>query len=100
MQFSVFVLLACFAETRSLLEIENARTLIPANDPNVWYTGRFLINENGSRSFDWEGAQMHLNVIGATYVTANISAIGGILGRFIVEVDGWEVASFYASDAH
>ena len=73
-------------------------TLIPASDPKIWYTGRFLINEDGSRSFDWEGAQMNLNVIGATYVTASINAIGGILGRFIVEVDGWEVTSFYASD--
>lgn len=43
---------------------------------------------------------MHVNVIGATYVEAHINAIGGILGRFVVEVDGWEVTSFYASDAH
>ena len=41
---------------------------------------------------------MNLNVIGATYVAASINAIGGIIGRFIVEVDGWEVTSFYASD--
>jgi hypothetical protein len=77
---------------------EVADTFIPASDPRVWYTGRFLINEDGSRSFDWEGAQMHLNVFGATYVKASINATGGILGRFIVEVDGWEVTSFYASD--
>jgi very-short-patch-repair endonuclease len=37
-------------------------------------------------------------VQGATYVKASINAIGGIIGRFIVEVDGWEVSSFYASD--
>ena len=41
---------------------------------------------------------MHLNVQGATYVKASVNAIGGIIGRFIVEVDGWEVSSFYASD--
>jgi hypothetical protein len=41
---------------------------------------------------------MHLNVFGATYITASINAIGGILGKFIVEVDGWEVTSFYASE--
>ena len=41
---------------------------------------------------------MHVNVNGATYVRANIDAIGGIIGRFIVEVDGWEVTSFYAKN--
>lgn len=41
---------------------------------------------------------MHLNVSGATYVSASINAYGGILGRFVVEVDGWEVTSFFASD--
>jgi hypothetical protein len=35
----------------------------------------------------------------ATYVKATINATGGIIGRFIVEVNGWEVSSFYASDA-
>lgn len=60
----------------------------------MWYTGRFLINEDGSRSFDWEGAQMNLNVISATYVSASIKAVGGIVGMFIVEVDGIEVTSF------
>jgi hypothetical protein len=54
----------------------------------VWYTGRFLINEDSSRSFDWEGAQMNLNVISATYVSASIKAVGGIVGMFIVEVNG------------
>jgi hypothetical protein len=43
---------------------------------------------------------MHLNVIGAAYVTASINAVGGILGHFIVEVDSWEVNSFCASEAH
>ena len=37
---------------------------------------------------------MQMNVTGATYVMANIDAIGGIIGRFIVEVDGLEVTSF------
>lgn len=41
---------------------------------------------------------MQINVNGATYVRASIDAIGGIIGRFIVEVDGWEVSSFYAKD--
>ena len=41
---------------------------------------------------------MHINVNGATYVRANIDVIGGIIGRFIVEVDGWEVTSFYAKN--
>jgi hypothetical protein len=42
---------------------------------------------------------MHLNVKDATYVKATIDAFGGIKGRFIVEVNGWEVSSFFASDA-
>jgi len=40
---------------------------------------------------------MQINVIGATYVKASIIAKGGIIGRFVVEVDGLEVTSFYAS---
>jgi hypothetical protein len=96
MQF--LFLLACVVAMGSFYV--NASNFIHASDPNIWYTGRFLINEDGTRSFDWEGSQMHINVIGATYVKVSINAIGGILGRFIVEVDGWEVNSFYASDAH
>ena len=63
-------------------------TSIPASDSNICYTGRFLINEDDSRFFDWEDAQMNLNVIGANYVTASINATEGILLIFIVEVDG------------
>ena len=70
-------------------------TFIPAGDSNIWYTGRTRINADASRSFDWEGTQVHLNVAGATYVRVSINASAGILGRFICEVDGWEVSSFY-----
>lgn len=70
-------------------------TFIPANDANVWTTGRALENADGSKSFDWEGYTMNLNVQGASYVRVVINATDGILGRFIVESDGWEVASFY-----
>ena len=41
---------------------------------------------------------MHVNVNGATYVRANIDAIGGIIGRFTVEVDGCEVTGFFAKN--
>ena len=70
-------------------------TFVPASDANVRYTGRTRVNADGSRSFDWEATQVHLNVQGASYVRATINATGGILGRFVVEVDGWEVSSFY-----
>ena len=70
-------------------------TFIPANSPSIWYTGRNRINADGSRTHDWEGSQVHINVEGASYVRATINASAGILGRFICEVDGWEVSSFF-----
>lgn len=96
---SILVLLACLCKQVYLYEHIKVDTFITASDPNVWYTGRFLINEDSSRSFDWEGAQMHINVKNATYVKASINADGGIIGHFIVEVNGWEVSSFMASAA-
>jgi len=75
----------------------NADNFIPANDSNIWYTGRFLTNTDGAKEFDWEGAQMQVNVIGATYVKARIDVLGSITGNFIVEVDGERVKSFYIS---
>ena len=41
---------------------------IPASSPSCWYTGRTQINEDGSRSFDWEGTQLWVNVQGASYI--------------------------------
>ena len=41
---------------------------IPADSPSCWYTGRTQINKDGSRSFDWEGTQLWLNVQGASYI--------------------------------
>lgn len=70
-------------------------TFIPAGDSSIWYTGRTRINADATRSFDWEATQAHINVAGATYVRASINASAGILGRFICEVDGWEVSSFF-----
>ena len=45
-----------------------APKFIPAHDPACWYTGRTRTNADGSRSFDWEGTQLWLNVEGASYV--------------------------------
>ena len=45
-----------------------APKFIPASDPACWYTGRTRTNADGSRSFDWEGTQLWLNVEGASYV--------------------------------
>eukprot|EP01052_Picozoa_sp_SAG31_P011693 SAG31_NODE_668_length_12945_cov_15.915849_3_plen_423_part_00 len=41
---------------------------IPASSPSCWYTGRTHINTDGTRSFDWEGTQLWVNVQGASYV--------------------------------
>ena len=41
---------------------------IPASSPSCWYTGRTQVNEDGSRSFDWEGTQLWVNVQGASYI--------------------------------
>jgi lysophospholipase L1-like esterase len=72
-----------------------AANLIPASDPGVWYTGRTQINADGTRTFDWEGTQMYVNVKGATYVSIVVNASGGILGRFSVHTNGWETSSFF-----
>ena len=50
---------------------------IAANDPNVWYTGRTMINADGSRSFDWEGTQLWVNLVGANYVKMVLNATNG-----------------------
>ena len=47
---------------------------IPAHDPACWYTGRTRTNADGSRSFDWEGTQLWLNLEGASYVKMVSSA--------------------------
>jgi hypothetical protein len=72
-----------------------AETFIPAADPSISYVGRSRINADGTRSFDWEGNQMIVNVQDASYVKVVINATGGILGRFVVEAGGVEVTSFY-----
>lgn len=71
-------------------------TFYPAQHPSVWSTGRFAANSDGSLSFDWEGAQLHINVANASYVKVIVNATGGALGRFVADSDGWETASFFA----
>ena len=41
---------------------------IPASSPSCWYTGRTHINADATRSFDWEGTQLWVNVQGASYI--------------------------------
>ena len=72
-----------------------AETFIPASSPSVVTVGRTVQNADGSASFDWEGTNFAVVVNGSSYVRAVVNASGGILGRFICEVDGWEVSSFY-----
>lgn len=70
-------------------------TFIAAHDPAVWYTGRTMVNSDGSRSFDWEGTQLWVNVQGASYVKMVINATNGMVGRFSVEANGVEASSFF-----
>ena len=70
---------------------------IPASDPSIEYVGRTFINPDGTRTFDWEGTQIKVNVNHSSWVSAVILASGGALGRFIVQTDGWETYSFYAA---
>ena len=72
-----------------------AETFIPASSASVVTVGRTVQNADGSASFDWEGTNFAVVVNGSSYVRAVVNASGGILGRFICEVDGWEVSSFY-----
>jgi lysophospholipase L1-like esterase len=72
-----------------------AEVFIPASSPNVWHVGRSAINADGSRSFDWEGTQMSVNVQGASYVKVLVNATGGAIGRIVVEAGGLEVSSFF-----
>lgn len=67
---------------------------IPASDPSVWFTGRTVINDDGSRSFDWEGTQLWVNLEGATYVKMimNHADDAKITGRFSVEANDVEVS--------
>jgi hypothetical protein len=41
-----------------------ATNFIAANDPAITYQGRTLINADGSRTFDWEGVQIEVNING------------------------------------
>lgn len=70
---------------------------IPASDPSIEYVGRTFINPDGTRTFDWEGTQIKINVNNSNWVSAVILATGDALGRFIVETNGWETYSFYAA---
>jgi hypothetical protein len=72
-----------------------AKQFIPASNGAIWYTGRFLVNPDGTRSFDWL-CTIHVNVQYATYVRAYFNSTGGARGRFQTIIDGrYELSSFY-----
>ena len=73
---------------------------VKATDPFVWSVGRFVKNSDGSLSFDWENAQLNINVQNASFVKILVNSTGGFLGRLIGESDGWEVTSFYVGGRH
>ena len=68
---------------------------IPASSPSCWYTGRTQINADGTRSFDWEGTQLWLNIQDASYIKMVMKTSGGITGRFSIELNTLEVASLW-----
>ena len=72
-------------------------TFYSASDPLVWSVGRFQANADGSKSFDWESSQLHINVANATYVRLVANASGSAVGRIVVDNDGWESTSFWLS---
>ena len=82
------------AHMRKRVPSSGVETFYSAQDPSVWSVGRFQSNPDGSLSFDWENAQLHINVANASYVKVLVSASGGALGRFVADVNGWETASF------
>ena len=49
---------------------------IPASDPSMWYSGRTAVNADGTRSFDWEGVSVNVNVQKASYVQLVINTTG------------------------
>ena len=61
---------------------EERFSFIPASSPSAWYTGRTKINSDGSRSFDWEGTQMWINITGASYVKVVINVTDNVVGMF------------------
>ncbi len=65
-----------------------AAEFVPANDPRVWYGGRNRVNADGSRSFDWEGSQVFLNVAGSSspVIASLSSASSGGTARLVVSV--------------
>ncbi len=69
-----------------------SETLITADDPSCWYTGRTRINADGSRSFDWEGTQLWVNLQGASYAKILVNVTGNMVGRFSIEANGVEVS--------
>ena len=63
---------------------EERFSFIPASSPSAWYTGRTKINSDGSRSFDWEGTQMWINITGASYVKVVINVTDNVVGMSTV----------------
>lgn len=53
-----------------------AQNLISPNDSGVFYAGRTQINEDGSRSFDWEGVQIWINTLKCSYLEIVMNTTG------------------------
>ena len=72
------------AYNRRSHQVVGPESFFPASDPHVWSVGRFLLNSDGSKSFDWENSQLHINVVNASYVKLLVNATGKVMGRFLV----------------
>jgi len=80
--------------------VAGAEQFIPASNPAIWTVGRTRKNVDGSLSFDWEGTQFYINVNKASYVKMHMKATGSAMGRFVIQVDGWEQSQVWVGGSN
>jgi hypothetical protein len=81
---------AVAAAASSLVQAAN---FFPATDPGFLYSGRSQINADGTRSFDWEGFQVHANLVSASYLDVIMNTTGATTKiRTQLQIQGTEVS--------
>lgn len=76
-----------------------ATNFIPAASPSIQYQGRTRINDDGTRTFDWEGTQILLNVQDASYVKLLMNSTGAV-SRFRGYINGYDATTVYISSEY
>ena len=61
--------------------------LLPPSHAAIDVLGRTVVEEGG-RAFNWPGTAFTLTVDGATFVAIHMATDPGVIGRFVVEVNG------------